>query len=163
MACTGCRAGPTRPTPASPSVRGRRSLAAAGGAVPERAYSWGRGCPRSTRQRSILSWGGERTCGTAAAFRSSFDRIVLPGTPPPSSLHCTARLACCCCCCRGNAVSLSSLFGISVLAYPAALWIGLFECVPRQTGSSCDHRSSRWVSFSTTGRMDIFSHAREHG
>jgi hypothetical protein len=93
------------------------------------------------------------------------DRVLTASFSPvrPHLRRCTARLACCCCCCRGNAVSLSSLFGISVLAYPAALWIGLFECVPRQTGSSCDHRSSRWVSFSTTGRMDIFSHAREHG
>jgi hypothetical protein len=55
--------------------------------------------------------GGERTCGTAAALRPCFDRVVLAATAPATTL----------------VAALPSLFGICVLAYPAGLWIGLFD------------------------------------
>jgi hypothetical protein len=110
-----------------PGRRGRRSLASS---WPAQGAGRGPPVPRQQALPSVVDghWqqqgmspvnpatvdplvGGERTCGTAAALRPCFDRVVLAATAPATTL----------------VAALPSLFGICVLAYPAGLWIGLFD------------------------------------
>jgi hypothetical protein len=57
-----------------------------------------RGCPRSTRQRSILSWGANARAGqlprSDRVLTASFSPLRPP--PPPWSLHCPLCLAFAC-------------------------------------------------------------------
>jgi hypothetical protein len=91
-----------------PGRRGHALHRVPGGAHPSHASKpfrpWStvtgssRGCPRSTRQRSILSWGANARAGqlprSDRVLTASFSPLRPP--PPPWSLHCPLCLAFAC-------------------------------------------------------------------